>query len=134
MTPDGALTPSQYEILEAVWDGGAEGMTVAEIWQRVTERRQVARTTILNLVDRLEKRGWLKRRSVEGVNRFTAAVTRDRTHASLAGDFVDDFFGGSASHLVMSLLGTGRLSVEEVRELRNLLDSKRDPGRREGSR
>jgi BlaI family transcriptional regulator, penicillinase repressor len=134
VSPDGALTPAQYEILEAVWNAGADGITVAEIWQQVTERRQVARTTVLNLVDRLEKRGWLRRKAAEGVNRFTAAISRDRTHASLAGDFVDDFFGGSASHLVMSLLGTGRLSQEEVRHLRTLLESKRDPIRKEGSR
>jgi BlaI family transcriptional regulator, penicillinase repressor len=134
VSPDGPLTPTQYEILEAVWNAGVDGITVAEIWQQVTERRQVARTTILNLVDRLEKRGWLRRKAVEGVNRFTAAVSRDRTHASLAGDFVDDFFGGSASHLMMSLLGTGRLSPDEVRELRTLLDNRRDPGRKEGAR
>jgi len=132
MSPDGPLTPAQYEILEAVWAAGTEGITVAEIWQAASQHRQVARTTILNLVDRLEKRGWLKRHSLEGVNRFTAALSRERTTAALAGNFVDDFFGGSASHLVMSLLGTGRLSADEVRHLRKLLDGKRDASRREG--
>jgi predicted transcriptional regulator len=132
VSPDGPLTPAQYEILEAVWAAGQEGITVSEIWQSASERRQVARTTILNLVDRLEKRGWLKRRNAEGGNRYTAALSRERTTAALAGDFVDDFFGGSASHLVMSLLGTGRLSAEEVRELRKLLDARRDK-RREGT-
>lgn len=134
MSPDGPLTPTQYEILEAVWATGSDGITIAEIWQQVSERRSVARTTILNLVDRLEKRGWLKRHAAEGANRFTAAVSRDRTHASLAGEFVDDYFGGSASALVMSLLGTGRLSAEELRQLRSLLNSPRERGRKEDGR
>jgi predicted transcriptional regulator len=133
VSPDGPLTPAQYEILEAAWTAGADGVTVAEIWQSIGQSRQVARTTVLNLVDRLEKRGWLKRRSVDGVNRYTATRSRDQTSGALANDFVDDFFGGSAPHLVMSLLGSGRLSADDVRQLRKLLDSKRDSNR-EGPR
>ena len=122
VTPEGSITPTQHEILDAVWNAGPAGMTVAEIWQAVSKSRPVARTTVLNLVDRLEKRGWLKRSADEGVNRFTAGISRERTHESLAQGFVDDFFGGSASHLMMSLLGSGRLSRDEIRELQRLVE------------
>jgi predicted transcriptional regulator len=121
--PDGSLTPAQYEILDAVWNTGRAGATVAEIWQAVTRQRPVARTTVLNLVDRLEKRGWLQRRDEPpGANRFVAAVSRRRAHSALASDFVHDFFDGSASNLVMSLLGSNRLDLREIERLRRLLD------------
>ncbi len=121
--PDGSLTPAQYEILDAVWNAGRGGASVAEIWQAVTEQRPVARTTVLNLVDRLEKRGWLQRRDeAAGANRFVAAVSRRRAHSALATDFVHDFFDGSASNLVMSLLGSNRLDRREIERLRQLLD------------
>jgi DNA-binding Lrp family transcriptional regulator len=42
--------------------------------------RGVTRTTVLNLVDRLEKRGWLKRESIGGVYRYRP--TLDRASAS----------------------------------------------------
>lgn len=119
--PQGNLTPTQYEIMQIVWDRGAEGATVSEIWQDTSVERPVARTTVLNLVDRLEKRGWLIRQTGTGANRYVAAKGREETARVLARDFVDDFFGGSASQLVMSLLGERRLDADEVERLRRLL-------------
>ena len=124
MAPDGALTAVQFEIMEVVWNQGKNGATVVEIWHEISENRDVARTTVLNLVDRLERRRWLRRRQGRGVNRFIAALSRNKTASLLAGDFVDDFFGGSASDLVMNLLGSKRLEPDEVRRLQQLIESK----------
>ena len=130
--PEGSLTPAQYEILNVVWAAGREGATVAEIWQQITGQRPVTRTTVLNLIDRLEKRGWLRRvDDADGPNRFVAAVDRQRTKTALAREFVHDFFDGSAGNLVMSLLGSNRLTTEEVDALRRMLAerTKTDPPR-----
>jgi BlaI family transcriptional regulator, penicillinase repressor len=121
--PEGNLTPAQFEIMEVVWNHRRNGATVAEVWQEISQTRDVARTTTLSLIDRLEKRGWLKRRERRGVNHFVATVTRQKAEGLLAGDFVDDFFGGSARDLVMSLLGTKRLNPADVAELREMLNA-----------
>ena len=106
--PEGTLTSAQHEIIAVVWQSAAEGATVAEIWQAILAQRRVGRTTILNLVDRLERRGWLVRRDREKPCHYLAALGREETAVRLAGGFVDDFFAGSASNLVMSLLGSKR--------------------------
>lgn len=121
--PEGSLTAVQYEILETVWGNAAQGATVAEIWQAIAAGRRVGRTTILNLVDRLEKRGWLVRRDGQKPCHYLAALGREETAALLAHGFVDDFFGGSASDLVMSLLGSRPLKPQEIEQLRRLLDA-----------
>lgn len=121
--PEGNLTPAQHEIMEVVWRHGRAGATVAEVWDAVSRTRPLARTTVLNLVDRLEKRGWLKRRQRQGTYRYTAAIGRERTGTLLAGEFVADFFGGSASDLMISLLGSKRLKPDEIDRLRQLLDA-----------
>jgi predicted transcriptional regulator len=126
--PDTNLTPVQFEILQAAWDAaenGADGATVAEIWAAVAASRDVGRTTVLNLVDRLEKRGWLARRKVGGVFRYTPTVDREAAASHVATEFVDAFFSGSASELVMSLLGSERITPKEVEELRRLLDQQK---------
>ncbi len=120
--PEGQLTPVQFEIMEAIWAAELSGATVAEIWQAISQRRSVARTTILNLMDRLEKRGWLQKEDTSDGIRFRASVSREAAAAGLAGEFVTDFFGGSASSLVMSLLGSQTLDVNEISRLRTLLD------------
>ncbi len=121
--PQGTLTAAQHEILAVVWQTGTEGAAVTDIWQAIAEQRQVGRTTILNLVDRLERRGWLVRRDGQKPCHYLAALSREETAIFLAGGFVDDFFGGSASNLVMSLLGSKRLKPGEIERLRSVLQS-----------
>lgn len=129
--PEGSLTSAQHEIMAVVWERGDAGATVAEIWQAIATQRDVGRTTILNLVDRLERRGWLARRDREKPCHYLAALTREETAVFLAGGFLDDFFAGSASNLVMSLLGSKRLKAEEIERLRQILESTSKPPRQQ---
>ena len=122
VVPKGNITPVQYEILQVVWDGDDEGSTVTGIWREISKLRSVGRTTILNLVDRLEKRSWLVRQRAQGVYRYCATLDREETTQALASGFVDDFFGGKASDLVMSLLGNKSITKDEVERLRKLID------------
>lgn len=123
--PSGELTPAQHEIMVLVWESGDAGLSVAEIWKEIADRRSVARTTVLNLVDRLEKRGWLNRTTGGGVLRYTAAVERTEAESRLAAGFVADFFGGSTAHLVQSLLGSRGVSADELVRMRQLLNDAR---------
>ena len=68
-SPEGSLTSGQFEIMQLLWES-KDGLTVVEIWETIGVDRDVSRTTILNQVDRLEKRGWLERNKVEGVFRY----------------------------------------------------------------
>ena len=119
--PEGKLTPAQFEILLRIWDSPT-GLTVAEIWEEVCAERTVSRTTVLNLMDRLEKRGWLSRSKDEAVFRYRAAVDRATAESQLANDFVQAFFSGSAMNMVMSLLGSKPVARSDLRKLQRLLD------------
>ena len=60
--------------MHLVW-GGTE-VTVTDVWNVLSQRRQVSRNTVLTLMDRLEKKGWLKRRAEGQTHRYTAAAAR----------------------------------------------------------
>ncbi len=122
--PDGTLTAAQHEILEVIWNASETGATVAEIWHEIGIRRSVTRTTVLNQVDRLEKRGWLKRHEHKDGFRYVATRSREQAASGLAEEFVDSFFRGSASDLVMSLLGTKKLNPNEIKKLQALLETR----------
>jgi len=119
--PEGKLTPAQFEIMQLIWNA-PDGLTIGEVWEHIRSGRDVSRTTVLNLVDRLEKRGWLKRRKDDSVFRYTAAVERGSVETQLTSDFIEEFFDGSAAHLMMSLLGSHRLSTPEIQQLKRLID------------
>ena len=125
--PEGSLTSSQFEIMQLLWDS-KDGMSVVEIWETLGVGRDVSRTTILNQVDRLEKRGWLERNKVDGVFRYRPSVDKKSTESQLASDFLEEFFDGSATSLVLSLLGSKRLSHAELKRLKALLE-KPDAGK-----
>ena len=85
--------------------------------------RSVTRTTVINFIGRLHRRGWLRRAKVDNSFRYVATVTPERVSELVASDVVDDFFGGSTSKLVMSLLRSKRLEPAEIQRLRGLIDS-----------
>ena len=134
VTPAGDLTPAQYEILAVAWDGPVAGMTVAEMWQAIADRRSVTRTTVLNLVDRLEKRGWLTRESVSGVYRYRPTIDRQAVAGRLAAGFVADFFGGSPMQFVQSLLGSEDVSTADIDRLQRILSEAKQRKARGGQR
>lgn len=119
--PEGKLTPVQFEIMQLIWNS-TQGLTIGEIWDVIRAGRDVSRTTVLNLVDRLEKRAWLSRSKDQGVFRYAAAVQRQSVEAQLAADFVQEFFDGSATNLVMSLLGSQKISKSDIQRLKHLMD------------
>lgn len=125
--PKGNLTAAQYEIMAAVWNAGDGGVTVADIWQTIGELRSIGRTTVLNQVDRLEKRGWLRRLAGDGPTRFRATVSQEGASRQIVAGFVSDYFQGSTVDLVSALLGSDAcaLSKKDVDRLRKLLDQAR---------
>ncbi|MFK7778117.1 MAG: BlaI/MecI/CopY family transcriptional regulator [Gimesia sp.] len=121
---EGTLTAAQYQILEVIWNGPDAGATVTEIWEGICEQREVTRTTVLNQVDRLEKRSWLRRKKHDDGYRYVPTQSRDQASRGITEEFVDSYFAGSASDLLMSLLGTKKLKPAEIARLRELLNSK----------
>ena len=122
---EGTLTSAQFEIMRLLWDATA-GLTVAEIWTAICQRRAVSRTTVLNLVDRLEKRNWLRREKQAGLFRYFANVDRQATEAQLSAEFVGEYFDGSPASFLLSLLGSQKVSASEIEQLKSLLSQQID--------
>jgi BlaI family penicillinase repressor len=132
--PEGTLTAAQFEIMRLTWNS-TTGLTIGEIWDAIRSGRDVGRTTALNLVDRLEKRGWLKRKKDGNVYRYLPTVDRSTAEQQMAVDFLDDFFQGSASNLIMSLLGSKRISKQDADRLKRLIEkSGAAPSPKKGAR
>ena len=116
-----ALSESQLEIMEFVWQG--HEVTVTDVWSALAGRRQVARNTILTLMDRLEKKGWLTRRADGQTHYYTAAVHRGATLGGVVQRLVDSAFAGSAEGLVLALLEGRGVSADEARRIHELIDN-----------
>jgi BlaI family transcriptional regulator, penicillinase repressor len=116
------LTPSEFEIMNAVWNSAE--LTVTEIMKEVNTNnsRNLTRSTIQVQVGRLEEKGWLTHRE-EG-NRFIFSATTPRSEASaaIALDIGGRIFGGSCVELVKAFFSRSAVSSEEIKQLRELID------------
>jgi predicted transcriptional regulator len=122
-----ALSEAQLEIMNVVWDGGE--VTVTDVWTVLAGRRPVARNTVLTLMDRLEKKGWLRRRVDGPAHSYTAAAPRAATLGRVVHRLVDAAFAGSADALVLALLEGRGVSAEEARRIRKLIDQAQRRGK-----
>ena len=115
------LSEVQLEIMEIVWAG--REVTVTGVWEILSQRRQVARNTVLTLMDRLEKKGWLTRRAEGQTHFYKAAAPRAATLRNVVHRLVDAAFAGSAEGLVLALLEGRGVSDEEALKIRQLIDN-----------
>jgi predicted transcriptional regulator len=84
---------------------------------------QLARTTILTVMERLREKGLLAREKVEGVYRYRPRVDQPRLMRSLVEDFVETTLGGTVSPFLAYLNDKGEVSPEELSELKKLVRS-----------
>jgi len=116
-----ALSEAQLEIMHVVWHGGE--VTVTDVWNELSQCRQVTRNTVLTLMDRLVKKGWLKRRAEGQTHHYAATAARASTLGRVVERLVDAAFAGSADELVSALVEGRGVSDEEARRIRLLIDN-----------
>jgi BlaI family penicillinase repressor len=121
--PNIRLTKFELEVMNALWELGPA--SVREIQEKLPEKKRPAYTTVQTIIYRLEEKGAVRRvKKIGNAHIFEAHVTRKSAHRRLINELLD-LFGGSARPLMAHLVETGKLSLEDVRELENDL-SKQD--------
>jgi BlaI family penicillinase repressor len=126
------LTPAEWGIMDAVWElGGAP--SVRDVVEHAFSHGEKAYTTVQTIMNTLERKGLLRREKIGLVNFYTPTRTRDDLVKDEMSALVAGIFGGSVPALANSLLSLEGLTLEEVREIKALLDRKEDELRGEES-
>ena len=113
----------QMAIMETVWELG--GATVRQVLERVSEKKPLAYTSVLSVMQRLEKHGWLKHR-LEGQSYvYEAALSRKQESLRALKTFIDRVFDGNTQLLFQHILDDEELSNEDLLNLREMIDQKR---------
>jgi len=114
------LSPAQREIMQIVWDRGE--VTASDVREILSQQRDVARTTVRTLLERMEEKGWLKHREGGRTYFYSAAQPRGATVAQKVLEVVDGVCGGSPEALVNALLDSRGLTRSELARIRSMLD------------
>src|SRR5512147_2191369 len=121
--PSPTLTPQELEIMKVVWSRGHA--TVRDVYEDILEKRKIAYTTVMTMMNVLEKKGHLKKKA-EGRS-FLYRPTRPQRQVvgSMVRDFVQRVFGGSAAPLLAHLVEDERLTPEDLDALAKRIEEKR---------
>jgi BlaI family transcriptional regulator, penicillinase repressor len=112
-----ALSKGEMEIVRAVWDLGEASV------RQVHERLGAGEfATVQTFLRRLEAKGYLKGTNRGKVRFYLPRAKPQSVIRQTVDEFVERMFGGSALPLVRCLVEDGKVSAEEVAELRTLLD------------
>jgi predicted transcriptional regulator len=113
----------QKAVMEAVWDLGAA--TVQQVRDRLKREPLPAYTTVLSVMQKLEKAGWLSHRAEGRLYIYLPVRTREEAGASSLRTFIERVFRGDRLLLFQHLLEDEGLSDEELKVLKTMIDQRR---------
>ena len=113
-------TEQELEILKIVWR--LKRATVREVYETLLERRRIAYTTVMTMMNILERKGHLRKQREAKAYVYAATRPQRQVVGKMVREFVDRVFNGSASPLLVHLVEDRKLSEDERRELRRALE------------
>ena len=117
------LPDTELEVMQALWSCRVPA-TRHEIEEIIKDTHPMATTTLLTLLTRLSDRGFIKIEKVGRSALYTPLVTKEDYLAKQSRRFLDTLCGGNIATFASALCSSG-LTDEEIKQLRNLLDSGR---------
>lgn len=120
------LSRTELQMLNVLWKN-KEGLSVREVHEQVKETFNWAYSTTKTTMDRMVKKGLLRREDFHGVFLYQAEISKPAGLARLLSFFMNDLLEMDQSALV-SLFGRSKaLSDSEIDELEQLLEQQNSP-------
>jgi predicted transcriptional regulator len=125
-----ALSGREYAILKLLWERGP--LTVREVRDELASGQderdeEIPYTTVLSLLQLMEKKGYVVHESEGKTYRYKAKVARGKTTRLVIGDFVSRFFDGSTEALLMGLAESPDVSPEVWEKLKSAIKRRQEP-------
>lgn len=115
------IAESEWSVMEALWESSPQ--TASEITKALRPTTNWAENTVRTLLTRLVEKGALKTaENASGTRTFLPAVKREACVRAESESFMQRIFGGAAKPLLVHFAQNSKLTAEEVKELKKLLD------------
>lgn len=111
----------ELQIMNVVWDRGKA--TVHDV-KNALSRRKPAYSTILTMMRKLEAKGYLEHEVDGRTYVYRPLISQQAVRQGVLGDLVERLFEGSTSLLLTSLVEQNRISENELREIRKLIEER----------
>ena len=114
------LADREADLMQVLWDDGPS--TVAEVRKRL--KAKLAYNTVLSILRTLETKGYVGHEEEGRAHRYVARVAREAARYSALRQLSIKLFKGSVELLMTSAVSDKKLSDDEIRRIRALLDKR----------
>lgn len=121
-TSSGPVTGLQLDVLRALWSAG--NASVVQVHEALSERRELAPTTVATLLKRLEKRGLVTHEREGRQHLFRALVTEEAVLSQTVDQVTDEVFSGDVTAFAAQLLSRKDVNNSDLTKIRALLDTR----------
>jgi len=119
------LAEREAELMQVLWERGPS--TVAEVQKHL--KATLAYTTVLTMLQKLEKKGYVSHREEGRAHRYETSIRREAAQRSALRDLASKLFNGSTTLLLTHLVHDEALSDEDVRRIERLLQERKREGK-----
>jgi BlaI family transcriptional regulator, penicillinase repressor len=112
-------TKVELEILQMLWQHGP--CALGAIHDAVSVHSDRAYSTTRKMIQVMRDKGLVVCDESSRPQLYSAAASKEETQINLLEDIAERVFEGSTKKLVMSLLSADRVSIDEVREMQQLV-------------
>lgn len=120
MPPIPDITPAEWAVMEALWKESP--LTAQEVFTRLEGSRDWSLGTVKTLLSRLAKKGAARFEAQGNRYHYRPAVSRRACVRAAGKDLLKRAKGEAKSPLLAFFLKESRLDLDEISELRALLD------------
>ena len=117
-------TDSELEILQILWEKGPS--TVKEVNEVLNLKRKVGYTTTLKIMQIMAEKDILTRELLNRSHIYSPVEKPEHIRKSVVNHLIQTAFNGDTSGLVIQALGNNKVSANELKEIRKLLDTMED--------
>jgi BlaI family penicillinase repressor len=115
------ISESEWNLMEALWESSPH--TASELTKTLRPTMNWAENTVRTLLTRLIDKGAIKTgENSSGTRTYLPAVKREACVRAEGESFMQRIFGGAAKPLLVHFAQNSKLTAEEVRELKKILD------------
>jgi predicted transcriptional regulator len=113
------LTEAELRLMKILWERGES--TVNEIAEALPKQSALAYTSVLTTIRILEQKGYVSHRKEGRAFYYTPVIAEEEASQFEVRHVLSRFFGNSRERLVLSLLGDGDVTPEELERLKEAI-------------
>lgn len=112
-------TETELEILKVLWQHGPS--TVKTVNQNLSRQKETGYTTTLKLMQIMHAKGLVLRDETHRQHIYSAAIAEKQVKQGFLNKMLNNLYQGSASQMVMQILGSQATSRNELEEIKKFI-------------